>query len=132
MAGPPAPALDALGDATRRHVLAVVARGEQSAGTVVEVVRAHRSISQPAVSQHLRVLRESGLVTVRARGRQRLYAVDPEAIEHVRAWLAALVDPLAGLAQPLDALETEVARGRRATRSARAAPDPDARGTRPA
>lgn len=73
-------------------------------------------ISQPAVSQHLRVLRDTGLVTVRADGTRRFYALDPAGVTAARAWLAALAYPLAPFAQPLDALATEVARGRRARR----------------
>lgn len=74
------------------------------------------SISQPAVSQHLRVLREAGLVSVRADGTRRLYVLDPTGLEEARAWLSAVLDPAAGLDGPLDALATEVARGKRARR----------------
>lgn len=109
---------DALGDATRRSILLLLAGGEQPAGAVVTALQAHAPISQPAVSQHLRVLREAGLVTVRADGTRRLYAVDADAIEDARTWLRHLADPLAGLAQPLDALETEIARGKRERRRA--------------
>jgi DNA-binding transcriptional ArsR family regulator len=61
------------------------------------------------------VLREAGLVTVRAEGTRRVYAVDAAGLDAARAWLAQL-DPLAPFEQPLDALATEVARGRRAGR----------------
>ena len=77
-------------------------------------------ISQPAVSQHLKVLREAGLVTARAEGTHRLYAVDETGVAAARHWLARLADPLSQFAQPLDALGTEVARGRRARRGSRA------------
>lgn len=87
--------------------------GEQPAGALVADLQAEMSISQPAVSQHLKVLREAGLVSVRADGTRRLYVLDPTGLEEARAWLTGLLDPLAGLAQPLDALATEVARGRR-------------------
>jgi DNA-binding transcriptional ArsR family regulator len=110
--------LEALGDPTRRQILELLASGEQPAGTVVTALRARAPISQPAVSQHLKVLREARLVTVRAEGTRRLYAIDDAGLDAARAWLARLADPLAPFAQPLDALETEVARGRRARRAA--------------
>ncbi|WP_036553877.1 ArsR/SmtB family transcription factor [Nocardioides insulae] len=117
----------ALGDPVRRHLLTLLVQGELSAGSLVEQVRARQPISQPAVSQHLRVLRESGLVTVRTDGSRRIYALDPAGIRAAGAWLAALLDPLAGVEQPLDALATELARGRRAARRTahRTAPAPD-------
>ena len=124
MAGP----FEALGDATRRHVLALLATGEQPAGAIVAALQARGSISQPAVSQHLRVLREAGLVAVRAEGTRRIYALEPAGVEAARAWLEALLEPAAQLEQPLDALATEVARGKRARRAAadRAQDDEDA------
>ena len=73
----PVEAFDALGDPVRRRVLEHLAQvGELSAGGLVALVREEFGISQPAVSQHLRVLREHGFATVRAEGRRRLYAVD--------------------------------------------------------
>lgn len=72
-------------------------------------------ISQPAVSQHLKVLREAGLVTVRAEGTRRIYGVDERGLAAVQAWLARFADGFAG---PLDALETELARGKRERRLA--------------
>jgi DNA-binding transcriptional ArsR family regulator len=77
------------------------------------VVQAEFGISQPAVSQHLRVLREHGFATVRADGARRLYAVDPAPLRDVDAWLdryRRVWD------QRLDALGTEIARGRRQPR----------------
>lgn len=120
---------DALGDTTRRHVLVVLAAGEQSVGAIVVAMQARGPISQPAVSQHLKVLRDAGLVRVRAEGTRRLHALDEDGIAAARAWLARLLDPLAGVAQPLDALETELARGRRERRTspaARSGHQPDA------
>lgn len=107
---------EALGDATRRQILELLASGEQPAGTVVAALQARAPISQPAVSQHLKALREAGLVTARAEGTRRLYAIDEAGLDAAKAWLARLADPLAPFAQPLDALATEVARGRRARR----------------
>lgn len=110
---------EALGDPTRRQILELLASGEQAAGTVVATLQARAPISQPAVSQHLRVLREAELVTVRAEGTRRLYAIDQTGLDAAKAWLTRLADPLAPFAQPLDALATEVARGRRARRAAK-------------
>ncbi len=116
-------ALDALGDPTRRRVLEVIAGGELPAGAVVHALRERSPISQPAVSQHLRVLREAGLVTVRSEGTRRIYAVDGAGLTAARAWLDAVADPMAAFVQPLDALATEIARGRRAARAAGRAAD---------
>lgn len=107
---------DALGDATRRRILEVLSAGEQPAGTVVEAVQSAQRISQPAVSQHLKVLRDARLVTVRADGTRRLYAVDRDGLDAASAWLTHLTDPAGAFAQSLDALATEVARGQRARR----------------
>jgi DNA-binding transcriptional ArsR family regulator len=104
---------EALADPVRRHLLVLLSGGEQPAGSLVGAVRRRTPISQPAVSQHLRVLREAGLVTVRAEGARRVYALDPSGVRRAQGWLAALTDPGAAYANPLDALATEVARGRR-------------------
>ena len=112
-------AFDALGAPVRRRILELLAGGEQPAGAIVAALRRDLDISQPAVSQHLKVLREVGLVRVRADGTRRLYAVDEAGVRAAIEWLARLTDPLAPFAQPLDALATEVARGRRRRRSAR-------------
>ena len=107
---------EALGEPVRRHILELLAAGEQPAGTVVAALQALAPISQPAVSQHLKVLREAGLVNARADGARRLYALDEAGVDVARAWLVALADPLGPFAQQFDALATEVARGRRARR----------------
>ncbi|HWV77195.1 MAG TPA: metalloregulator ArsR/SmtB family transcription factor [Isoptericola sp.] len=110
---------EALGDPVRRRLLELLAVGERPAGALVDTLQAETRISQPAVSQHLRVLRDAQLVAVRADGSRRLYAVDDAGLDVVRLWLARFGDPFA---QPLDALATEVARGRRSRR--RTADDP--------
>jgi DNA-binding transcriptional ArsR family regulator len=103
-------AFDILGDPVRRRILELLADGEQAAGSLGSVVHAEFGISQPAVSQHLRVLRENGFVTVRAEGTRRLYSVDAEPLREVDQWL----DRYRRLwTQRLDALATELARGRR-------------------
>jgi DNA-binding transcriptional ArsR family regulator len=110
---------EALGEPVRRRILELLAGGEQPVGPLVLALRSRAPISQPAVSQHLRVLLEAGLVSVRAAGTRRLYALDSAGLDAARTWLDRLADPLAPFAQPLDALATEVARGRRATRASR-------------
>jgi DNA-binding transcriptional ArsR family regulator len=103
-------AFDVLGDPVRRRILELLADGEQPAGAVSDAVRAEFGISQPSVSQHLKVLRESGFATVRADGTRRLYAVDAAPLQEVDAWL----ERFRGFwSQRLDALGTELARGRR-------------------
>ena len=108
-------ALDVLGDPVRRRILELLRTGEQSAGSVVEVIAAEFGISQPAVSQHLKVLRETGFATMRPAGTRRLYAVDPTPLREVEAWL----EPFRHFwSSRLDALDTELARGRRVRRQA--------------
>jgi DNA-binding transcriptional ArsR family regulator len=110
---------EALGEPVRRRILELLADGEQPVGPLVLALRSLAPISQPAVSQHLRVLLDAGLVSVRAAGTRRLYALDSAGLDTARAWLDRLADPLAPFTQPLDALATEVARGRRATSASR-------------
>ena len=112
------PAFDALGDPVRRRILELLGDGERPAGVVADVLHELFGISQPATSQHLRVLRGAGLVTVRAEGTRRIYGVDDAGVAVAREWLARFADPFA---QPLDALETELARGRRTNRTTGAA-----------
>jgi DNA-binding transcriptional ArsR family regulator len=104
-------AFDVLGDPVRRRILELLANGEQSSGAVVEVIRAEFGISQPAVSQHLKVLRENGFASVRAEGTRRLYSVESGPLQEVDVWLEQF---RRFWNQHLDALATELARGRRA------------------
>ena len=106
-------AFDVLGDPVRRRILELIADGELTSGAITEVIRAEFGISQPGVSQHLRVLRESGFATVRADGTRRLYAVQAAPLEEVDHWLSRF---RGYWAQRLDALATELARGRRERR----------------
>lgn len=103
-------AFDVLGDPVRRRILELLAGGEHTAGQVTEVIRAEFGISQPAVSQQLKVLRENGFATVRAEGTRRIYAVDPSGAADAEEWLSRL---RGFWSQRLDALGTELARGRR-------------------
>jgi DNA-binding transcriptional ArsR family regulator len=106
-------AFDVLGDPVRRRILELLADGEHAAGTVSVAIEDEFGISQPAVSQHLRVLREHGFVSVRPEGARRLYRVDGDGLRDVDAWLDTF---RRAWASPLAALETEVARGRRQRR----------------
>jgi DNA-binding transcriptional ArsR family regulator len=121
-------AFDVLGDPVRRRVLELLAEGEQSSGAICAVIQAEFAISQPAVSQHLRVLRESGFATVRADGARRLYAVDAAPLHEVDVWLQRF---RRFWDQRLDALATELARGKNERRMAQGDADHRAM-TRPA
>src|SRR5262245_3271416 len=113
-------AFDVLGDPVRRRILELLADGELSSGAITAVVQAEFGITQPAVSQHLKVLRESGFTTVRPEGTRRLYAVDAAPLREVDGWL----DPFRSFwTQRLDSLETELARGKRERRLRHAATD---------
>jgi DNA-binding transcriptional ArsR family regulator len=80
----PSPAaLDALGDATRRSLLDLLRAGPRSVGELADRL----PVSQPAVSQHLAVLLQAGLVSVRKDGRRRIYALRPEGLAAARAWI---------------------------------------------
>jgi DNA-binding transcriptional ArsR family regulator len=106
-------AFDVLGDPVRRRILELLADGEQASGAVTAIIRAEFGISQPAVSQHLKVLRDNGFATVRAEGTRRLYAVRPEPLQDVDAWL----DRFRRFWTPrLAALATEIERGKRERR----------------
>ena len=107
----------AVADPARREVLTALAGGDLSAGEVAALF----PVSRPAVSRHLRVLREAGLVRDKYVGRRRLYRLDRDGLAPITAWLTALADEPAGPARPgwrerLDALETEVRRTRRERR----------------
>ena len=103
-------AFDVLGDPVRRRILELLADAELSSGAIVAVIAAEFGISQPAVSQHLRILRDSGFATARADGRQRLYVVAPDRFDEVDAW----VQRFRRTWEPrLEALATEVARGKK-------------------
>jgi DNA-binding transcriptional ArsR family regulator len=108
-------AFDVLRDPIRRRILELLADGEQASGAITAIIREEFGISHPAVSQHLRVLRESGFASVRPEGTRRLYAMEPGPLREVDEWL----DNFRRFwSQPLDALATELARGRRERRLA--------------
>jgi DNA-binding transcriptional ArsR family regulator len=76
--------LAALADPTRRRIVEMLANGERTAGEIV----GQFDMSAPAISQHLKVLREARLVTVRAEGQHRIHSLDPTGLEEIDAWLA--------------------------------------------
>ena len=106
-------AFDVLGDPVRRRILELLADGELTAGAVGATIQAEFDISQPAVSQHLKVLRDNGFTSVRPDGQRRLYAVNGQALRDVDDWLAGF---RRFWTPHLDALTTEVARGKRQRR----------------
>jgi DNA-binding transcriptional ArsR family regulator len=103
-------AFDVLGDPVRRRILELLAEGERPSGAVVEVIQAEFGITQSAVSQHLRVLRDAGFASAKVDGARRIYQVEAGALQTVDAWL----DRFRRFWPPrLEALATEVARGKR-------------------
>lgn len=113
-------AFDVLGDPVRRRILELLADGEVTSGAIAVIVQAEFGISQPAVSQHLKVLRESGFATVRPEGTRRLYAVDAAPFREVDDW----IDHFRRFwDQRLDSLATELARSKRDRRRRATATD---------
>ncbi len=106
-------AFDVLGDPVRRRILELLAESEHRSGDVVAVIQKEFGITQAAVSQHLRVLRESGFANVRVDGQRRIYSVDTAPLQEVDAWL----DRFRRFWEPkLSALQTEIARGKKQRR----------------
>ena len=97
-------ALEALADPTRRRIVELLGSGEQTAGTV----GAQFPISAPAISQHLKTLRESGLVRVRVEGQRRIYSLDPDGFAEMEEWFAKV---RGFWGSRLDALERELKKG---------------------
>jgi DNA-binding transcriptional ArsR family regulator len=87
-------AFAALADPTRRRVLERLSRGPRAVGEIAAGI----PVSRPAVSQHLKVLKDAGLVSDRQDGARRIYALDPHGLGAMRAWLDQFWDgALAGL-----------------------------------
>lgn len=93
--------LQAIADPTRRRIVELLAEGERTAGELVKEFE----MSAPAISQHLNVLREAGLVITRAEGQSRIQALNPEGFDEVEAWLQKT---RAIWSSRLDALEREL------------------------
>jgi DNA-binding transcriptional ArsR family regulator len=94
-------AIEVLGEPTRRQILDRLRDGERSVGELVDDM----GVTQPTVSKHLRVLRDSGLVDVRVDAQRRLYRIRPEPLIELDAWLATY---RALWTQSLDRLERQL------------------------
>ena len=105
-------ALRALADPSRRSIVARLARGPVTVGELAVMF----PIARPGVSRHLWVLREAGLVEVRAEAQRRVYSLRPDPLAEIDAWLGIY---RVLWEQRLDALHTEIARGKRERRSTR-------------
>jgi DNA-binding transcriptional ArsR family regulator len=106
-------AFEVLSDPVRRRILELIGAREMASGEVVEAIGVEFGITQAAVSQHLKVLRESGFARVRAEAQRRLYSVNPAGLQAVDAWIGQF----RSFWEPkLDALATEIARGKRERR----------------
>ncbi len=103
-------ALKALADDSRRTMLEALAEGPATAGELAALL----PIARPGVSRHLRVLREVGLVEVRQESQRRVYSLRPQPLTEINEWLTRY---LSLWDQRLDALHTEIARGKRERRS---------------
>jgi DNA-binding transcriptional ArsR family regulator len=101
--------LDALGDPTRRQIFKRLKGGARSVGQLADGL----DVSRPAVSQHLRVLKEARLVTDRAEGTRRLYTVDSRGVEALRNWLDGFWDD--ALTAFKNAAEQEAAKERKSS-----------------
>lgn len=101
---------EVLADPVRRRIVELLAPGERTAGELTAAIGEEFGISQPAVSNQLRILRETGLASAQRRGSTRLYALQPEALDEVDAWLQR---QRRFWDQRLDALGTELSRGRK-------------------
>lgn len=93
--------LAALADPTRRRIVELLAQRERTAGELVEEF----DVSAPAISQHLNVLREAGLVVTRAEGQTRIQSLDPAGLDELAAWLERTRKVWS---RRLDALEREL------------------------
>lgn len=103
-------AFDVLGDPVRRRILELLAESEHRSGDIVTVIRDEFGISQAAVSQHLKVLRENGFASVRVDAQRRIYVVETDPMQEINAWL----DRFRHFWEPkLSALETEIVRGKK-------------------
>lgn len=91
-------AFEAIGEANRRRIVELVSTAELSAGEIA----GHFTISRPAVSQHLSILVDAGVLQVRADGRRRVYSLEPDALAPVENWLD---DQRRRWARALDSLE---------------------------
>ena len=108
---------EAIADPARREILVLLRDGPCPAGHIAAVIGERFRDSRPAVSRHLRVLRECGLVRDTLQGRHRHYELDATRLGELTGWLAQFAAPSIWQ-QRMDALETEVYRTRRDRRTA--------------
>ena len=87
--------IEALGDPTRRQIFERLRQGPCSVGELVKAV----NISQPAVSQHLRVLKDARLVRMQKQAQQRIYRIDPDGLAELRAYVEGLWEDALGAFQ---------------------------------
>ncbi len=117
--------LAALSDPTRRRIIELLAKEEYTAGEIV----AEFDLSPPAISQHLKLLRDAGLVVVRVEGQRRVYAVNPQGFAELDAWLHRMHGLWAALPAspaPLKATRARLVRVKRVRLSAPVqAPEPE-------
>lgn len=101
------PAFAALADDTRMQIVEALATDDRSVSELVELF----PISQPAISRHLRLLREAGVVTVQPNGKQRIYRLNPSSLSDVRGWAdrvtRAWEERFDALGQHLDRMKEE-------------------------
>ncbi len=107
-------AFDVLADPVRRRTLELISQREHASGEIVKAVEAEFGISQSAVSQHLRILRDTGFAKVRKDGAKRCYEIDPAGFDDVDAWLDRLRH---FWVSNMEALATEIERGKRSDKS---------------
>lgn len=104
-------AFDVLADPVRRHILELISSKEHTSGEIVAVIKGRFGISQSAVSQHLRILRDHGFATARHQGTRRCYSIQTTGFDEIHRWL----NQFSQLWTPrLEALATEVSRGKKA------------------
>jgi len=107
-------AFDVLGDPVRRRILVLLAESERRSGDIVGVIQHEFGITQAAVSQHLRVLRDNGFARVKVDEQRRIYSLDAQPLQEVDDWL----NRFRSFWEPkLSALETEIARGKKMRKS---------------
>lgn len=119
MRSPDIDAFDVLRVPARRRILELLRDGERTSGDLVTAIHGEFGISQAAVSQHLGVLRETGFASVRREGARRYYAVRPDRLMEIDAWLESFRGLWLRLFESLDA---EIARGQRERQAAEDAP----------
>jgi DNA-binding transcriptional ArsR family regulator len=108
-------AFDVLADPVRRRLLELLADSERSSGDMTNIIQKEFGVTQSAVSQHLKILRDNGFASVRIDGSRRIYVMNAAPMREVDIWLDRFRD---FWGPKLEALATEVARGKRQRRRA--------------